>query len=116
MSKQTIETMVDWIEENITEDATLEKMSSYVGYSSYYCSAKFHEITGISFKLYLNKRKLSLAALDLLESSDRIIDIAFRYGFSSHEAFTRSFFREFELSPSKFRREVSEVRLFNRIL
>lgn len=113
MSKQTIETMVDWIEDNITEDPTLENMSNYVGYSPYYCSTKFHEKIGINFKTYLNKRRLNHAALDLIESSDRIIDIAFRYGFSSHEAFTRSFFREFKLNPSKFRREVSDFKLFS---
>jgi len=114
MSKQTIDTMVGWIEDNITEEPTLENMSNYVGYSPYYCSTKFHERIGISFKTYLNKRRLNHAALDLLQSSDRIIDIAFKYGFSSHEAFTRSFSREYNLSPSRFRREVSDLKSVSR--
>ncbi len=43
MSVETIENMVDWIEDNITDNPTLDDMSRYVGYSSFYCSAKFHE-------------------------------------------------------------------------
>ena len=111
MSIQTIETMVNWIEDNIKEEPTLKQMSRYVGYSPYYCSSKFHEIVGLSFKTYLNKRKLSHSTVDLKETDDRIIDIAFKYGFSSHEAFTRAFNREFGLSPSKYRRELPVVSL-----
>ena len=38
MSVETIENMVDWIEDNITDNPTLDDMSRYVGYSSFYCS------------------------------------------------------------------------------
>ena len=104
MSIQTIESMVNWVELNISHDPNLIAMSKHVGYSSYYCSSKFHEFVGMSFKTYVMKRKLYHAASDLSQSSDKIIDIAVRYGFSSHEAFTRSFKREFSLSPSMYRR------------
>lgn len=114
MSIKTVETMVSWIEDNIREAPTLDEMSSYVGYSPYYCSTKFHEVVGLRFKTYLNKRKLCHAILDLKESEERIIEIAFRYGFSSHEAFTRAFVREFGICPSKYRRELPEVRFLRK--
>ncbi len=114
MSIQTISSMVDWVEANISREPTLDQMSEHVGYSSYYCSSKFHENIGLSFKSYVIKRKLTSASLDLLRSNDRIIDIALKYGFSSHEAFTRSFLREFGCTPSKFRREKPPIQLFKR--
>jgi AraC-like DNA-binding protein len=36
MSVQTIEAMAKWVENNITENPSLQDMSSYVGYSPYY--------------------------------------------------------------------------------
>ncbi len=103
MSIKTIENMVEWVELNLEDNPTLDDMSSHVGYSSYYCSSKFHETVGMPFKSYVQKRKLSNATKDLKDSSYRIIDIATKYGFSSHEAFTRAFSREYGLSPSNFR-------------
>ncbi len=104
MSVKTIETMINWVEMNLKNEPTLEKMSDYVGYSSFYCSAKFHEAVGISFKEYVIRRKLTLAAVDLRETSLRVIDIAMKYGFSSNEAFSRAFYKKFGYSPSRFRK------------
>ncbi len=114
MSIQTINTMVNWVEDNLTENPTLDDLSCHVGYSSYYCSSKFHEVVGYTFKSYIQKRKLSCAATDLLCSNERIITIATKYDFSSHEAFTRAFVREYGLSPSKFRKEIPEITLFDK--
>ncbi len=103
MSVKTIENMIDWVEINLKEDPTLEKMSDYVGYSSFYCSAKFHEVAGISFKEYVMRRKLAQAAVELRETNHKIIDIAVQYGFSSGEAFSRAFHKKYGYTPSQFR-------------
>ena len=103
MSVKTVEDMVMWVEENIENEPSLDRMAEYIGYSKFYCSAKFHEYVGVSYQEYVLKRKLSLAALLLLESDERLIDIAVRYGFSSHEAFTRAFQKHYGYSPSRFR-------------
>lgn len=109
MSVKTIEMMIGWVESNLKNEPTLEKMSDYVGYSSFYCSAKFHEAVGISFKEYVMRRKLCLAAVDLKESKDRILDIALRYGFSSNEAFSRAFSKMSGHTPSRFRKDQEEL-------
>ncbi|HWT75314.1 MAG TPA: AraC family transcriptional regulator [Mobilitalea sp.] len=103
MSIKTVENMIDWVELNLINNPTLDKMSEHVGYSSYYCSAKFHEVVGISFKEYVIRRKLALAATDLKETDSRIIDIAIKYGFSSNEAFSRAFYKYYGYSPRQFR-------------
>ena len=108
MSVNTINKMFDWVEENIKNEPTLDKMSDYVGYSCFYCSAKFHEAAGISFKEYVIRRKLALAAFDLRETQLRIIDVALKYGFSSNEAFSRAFIRKFGISPRSFRKGQSK--------
>lgn len=97
--------MIDWVEDNIEKPPTLEAMARYVGYSSYYCSAKFHEAVGISFKEYVQHRKLSLAVRELLNTDRRILDIAIQYGFSSNEAFTRAFSKIYGCSPNEYRKQ-----------
>lgn len=114
MSVKTIENMIDWVETNLKDDPSLDKMSDYVGYSSFYCSVKFHEVVGISFKEYVIRRKLTQAALELRESKLKIIDIAFKYGFSSNEAFSRAFHKKYGYSPSQFRKVLPQVRLYDK--
>ncbi len=114
MSVKTIENMINWVEENLEEYPTLEKMSDFVGYSPCYCSAKFHEYVGVSFKDYIQKRQLTLAAMALQKSKDRIIDIAIQYGFSSHEAFTRAFVRVYGYTPFQYRKLLPEISTYNK--
>lgn len=114
MSIRTIETMVNWVEENLEECPTLKEMSEYVGYSPCYCSMKFHQYVGVSFKDYIQKRQLSMAADALQKTQDRIIDIAVQYGFSSHEAFTRAFVRMYGYTPFQFRKLLPNILTFER--
>ncbi len=104
MSKKTIENMLQWIEDNITEGPSLADMSVYVGYSPYYCSSKFHENIGITFKQYISKRRLTLASAEVKATESRFLDIALKYGFSSQEAFSRAFSAAFGCTPSQYRR------------
>ena len=115
MSVRTIEDMIDWVEKNMEETPTLDKMAEHVGYSEFYCSAKFHEYVGVPFKEYVFKRKLGLAAGALMNTDSLIIDIAMQYGFSSHEAFSRAFKKTYGYSPNQFRTLKPQVHSFERI-
>lgn len=106
MSVKTVEIMVDWIKDNITQNPTLEQMAEFVGYSPFYCSAKFHEVVGITFKQYISKQKLEYAKHEVLNTEKRLIDIAVEYGFHSHESFTRAFMKEFGCPPIKYREKI----------
>ena len=112
MSAETIETMIKWIEKNITVKPTLTEMSSHVGYSPYYCSTKFHEKVGMTFKQYIAKRKLTLASADVKNTQMRFLDIAIKYGFSSQEAFTRAFVGAYGCTPFQYRKRLTEIQLY----
>ena len=104
MSEKTVQSMVRWIEDNITGSPTLQDMSAHVGYSPCYCSTKFHEILGVSFKQYLARRRLCLAALDVRNTRIKLIEIALKYGYLSQEAFTRAFVSAYGCTPLAYRR------------
>lgn len=114
MSVSTVERMIKFVEDNINNNPTLEQMASYVGYSEYYCSSKFHEFTGVTFKEYVLKRKLTLAAKSLLETDEKILDVALEYGFSSNESFSRAFLKEYGYSPKNFRIKRPSVEYYGR--
>lgn len=108
MSVTTIEKMVEWVEDNIKGNPTLGEMSDYVGYSSFYCSIKFHEYVGVTFKQYVAKRRLTLAGTEIKNTNRRFLDIALDYGFSSQEAFTRAFANAYGCTPYQYRKQKPE--------
>lgn len=55
---ETVQKMIDWIEAHLTENPSLLEMSNQIGYSPYYCSNRFHEIVGMTFKSYVAGRRL----------------------------------------------------------
>lgn len=101
---EAIQKMIDWIDDNILENPTLMQMAKQIGYSPCYCSALFHEITGMTVKSYIAGRRLRLAALAIRDTDERIIDIAVKYGYSSQEALTRAFSAAFGCTPAAYRK------------
>lgn len=97
--------MVQWVEANIKGNPTLGEMSDHVRYSSFYCSIKFHDYVGMTFKQYIAKRRMSLAEKEIKTTNRRFLDIALDYGFSTQEAFTRAFTSAYGCTPSKYRKQ-----------
>ncbi len=104
---KNIQKIVDEIDKCIKsqdDDAlTLTHLAEKLGYSEFYVSKKFKEISGMKFKDYMRCRKLAFALKDIRDTKTEILDIALNYGFSSHEAFTRSFKKLYGITPSCYR-------------
>lgn len=111
---ESIQKMIDWIEDNLAVNPTLLEMSNQIGYSPYYCSSRFHEIVGMTIKNYVAGRRLAKAALGLRDTDERIIDIAIKCGYSSQEALTRAFVAAYGCTPSAYRRNPHPIVLSNR--
>lgn len=98
-----------------SEALTLGLLSSKLGYSEFHTTRKFKEITGMQFRDYLRKRKLAFALKEVRDNKKSILDIAFDYGFSSHEAFTRTFKSAYGVTPSDYRKAPKPVVLRTKI-
>lgn len=108
---ETVQNMINWVEAHLADNPTLMEMSRQIGYSPYYCSSHFHEITGMTFKSYVAGRRLALAALEIRDTNARIFDIAVKYGFSSQEALTRAFMNAFGCTPAAYRKNPVPITL-----
>jgi len=93
-----IEKALAYIDEHIEEKLSLNDIANYLGYSPFYVSRIFSQIMGISIVSYVRMRKLQFA-FSSLQKSKTILEVAYQYGFESHEGFTRSFKRFFGFSP-----------------
>ena len=95
---------LDIIEDRIMERLTIDNIADSVFSSKYYYQRLFREIMGDSVMSYVTKRKLTLAGKELLETSASILDVALKYGYDSHEGFTRSFKAYMGITPSEYRK------------
>ncbi|RIW31378.1 AraC family transcriptional regulator [Bacillus salacetis] len=109
-----IQLMIDWLEDNLKDNFSLERLAGYMGYSPYYCSFKFHQATGISIRRYILLRRLYLSTEDLA-NDQKIIDIAFEYRYSSQEAYSRAFKTVFGVTPREFQLNQMPVQSFDKL-
>lgn len=93
-----IEKALAFIDEHIEDKLFLNDIAKNLGYSPFYVSRMFSQIMGISIVSYVRMRKLQFA-FSSLQKSKTILEVAYQYGFESHEGFTRSFKRFFGFSP-----------------
>ena len=93
-----------YIEEHITEEITLEELASSNALSYSYFLKMFTMITGYTLNEYIRNRRLTLASYELLNTDNRILDIAVKYCYGSNEAFSRAFKQTHGINPSEARK------------
>lgn len=117
--QKQIQIIVDEIDnciKNYNDEAlTLRVLSRRLGYSEFYTTRKFKEISGMQFRDYLRHRKLAFALKEVRDREKSILEIAIEYGFSSHEAFTRAFKGIYGVTPSAYRKNPKPVVLRTKI-
>lgn len=82
--------VIDYIEEHLTDDLSLEIISEYAGVSDYHFRQIFFYLSGLTLSEYVKNRKLSEASMDLLHG-EKVTDVALKYGYQSMDGFTRAF-------------------------
>lgn len=91
------------IEANILKKLTVETLAGDIHFSKRHYQHMFREIVGDSVMHYVARRKITFAAKELATTDATILEIALKYGYESHEGFTRSFQSIMGVSPSKYR-------------
>ena len=101
--KQNIYDSTLYIHKMYAEPITVTDIAAKVYLSPSYFSLIFRTFTGFTVKNYINRYRLHCAALDLRNSNKQLIEIAYSNGFSSQQAFTRSFSQMYGCAPAQFR-------------
>lgn len=104
---------IEYIEEHLTDEKLdYQKMGQIACCSAYHFQRMFTYMAGITLSEYIRRRKMSLAAVDLQESSETILDIGQKYGYRSPTAFNRAFQSIHGIAPSAVRTEGVPVKSF----
>lgn len=93
---------VKYIEENLSSDIDYSLAAQRACCSLYHFQRMFSYISGIPLSEYMRRRKMSLAAADII-SGEKVIDTALKYGYSSPTAFNRAFKSVHGVAPSDAR-------------
>lgn len=102
-----------YIEEHLTDEIDYEQLGRIACCSAWHFQRMFTYMAGVTLAEYIRRRKMSLAAVDLQNSDERIIDIAERYGYHSPTAFNRAFQAFHGVAPSAVKNEGVSVRSFS---
>ncbi len=92
-----------YLMDNCDRELTLESTADYAGFSTYYFSRVFRQITGYHFVEYLTIQRIKRAQMLLSDSSLSITEISYLAGFKSISTFNRVFRQHCGCSPSRYR-------------
>ncbi|ADY56427.1 transcriptional regulator, AraC family [Syntrophobotulus glycolicus DSM 8271] len=106
---QEIQTAINYIEMNLCEKLSLDKIANITGFSKFYFHRTFQSEIGMPIYDYIRKRRLANAASLLLTTNISILDIAVNFRFESQEAFTRAFKSVYQLPPGKYRTAIKDL-------
>lgn len=98
-----MERALNYLERNLGGEIDYQEAAAEANCSLFHFLRVFQMVAEVSPAEYVRRRRLSLAAIDLAAGSDRVIDIALKYGYESPDAFSRAFKREFGCLPKEAR-------------
>lgn len=109
---ECIGTAINYIEDNITEEITIEDIAKKAMISPFYFQKGFTMLCGFTVGDYIKKRRLSLAGSELISTDKKIIDIALKYGYNSPDSFTKAFTRFHGATPTSVRKGEKMIKSF----
>ncbi|WP_215114818.1 AraC family transcriptional regulator [Exiguobacterium sp. s70] len=87
---ESLNRLMDHIDQHLTEDITSEDITRIVGVSDYHFRRMFSYMAGMTLNEYIRNRRLSEANKDLIHGKS-VTDVAYTYGYQSVDGFSRAF-------------------------
>ena len=100
---ETMKKVLHEIHTNYARKLSLDQMASMVGMNPQYFCRFFKRLTGKTFTIYLNEIRIDRAAELLVNTEDKIIQVAGECGFENVGYFIRRFKEMKGSTPSKYR-------------
>ncbi len=107
-----IKDAISYIEENITENLTMEDVAKKAFVSPFYFQKGFAMLCGFTVAEYTRQRRLTLAGSELVSTENKIVDIAIKYGYDSPDSFTKAFTRFHGVTPTAVRKDGAMIKSF----
>jgi AraC family transcriptional regulator len=99
---------LNYIQEHLSEEITLEAIANHVGISQYYFSHLFKQSMGVSPYQYVLRQRIERAKQLLKQSDLSIAEIALECGFANQTHLTKHFRNLAGTSPKAYRESSME--------
>lgn len=107
---------IDFMEQHLLEDISAAEVATCVHMSTFYYQKAFKMLTGFTVGEYIRNRRLSLAAQELISGENKVIDVAYKYGYETPESFTKAFSRFHGITPAQAKKERFRLQFFQPLI
>ncbi|GIN87182.1 AraC family transcriptional regulator [Heyndrickxia sporothermodurans] len=113
---ESLQKAINYMEAHLLEDITIESIAKQANVSVFHFQRTFSVLTDLTIGEYLRRRRLTLAAEELSRTNKKVIDLAYKYGYDTPEAFTKAFRRQHGVTPSEVRKGIGKLQSYNRLV
>lgn len=113
---ESLQKAINYMEEHLLDEITMDDIAKQANVSAFHFQRIFSVLTDISIGEYLRRRRLTLAAEELSRTNEKVIDLAYKYGYDTPEAFTKAFRRQHGITPSEARKGIGKLQSYNRLM
>ncbi len=110
-----IQNAISYIEDHITEKLDYEAIARESFSSAFHFQRVFSILCGFTLGEYIRNRRLSLAGAELARGKEKVIDVAYKYGYDTPESFAKAFQKFHGITPSQARNDGAILRSFSRL-
>ncbi|UQW97834.1 AraC family transcriptional regulator [Rummeliibacillus sp. G93] len=112
----SLQRAINFIEEHLLEEMTIDDIAKEAQASVFHFQRTFNILTDSTVGEYIRRRRLTLAAQELSNTKNKVIDIAFKYGYETPESFTKAFRRQHGITPREARFNKGMLNSYNRLV
>lgn len=102
--------LVDLVDEHLTDEIDVEGFAARAGTTEYHLRRMFSSLAGMPLSEYVRRRRMTVAAAEVISGEGDLLGIAVRYGYGSTEAFGRAFRSVHGAGPGDVRRDGGPLR------
>ncbi|MBZ6105874.1 AraC family transcriptional regulator [Streptomyces olivaceus] len=102
--------LVDLVEEHLGAEPDVPALAAALGTTGYHLRRMFSSLAGMPLSEYVRRRRMTVAASDVVRGGDDLLSVAVRYGYGSTEAFGRAFRAVHGAAPRDVRRDGGPLR------
>lgn len=110
---EMLQQAINYMELHLLDNINYEDVAKKVYMSSYEFHRTFSIMAGMTANEYIRNRRLSLAGAELMETEQKVIDVALKYGYETPESFTKAFTKFHGVSPKCAKMPGTKLSLFN---